>query len=85
VANAIVSAAEKQERYVRPGPSSLMNTIMAKFAPSVADKLSATYAEKQHSEEPPRDPAGALQKPSRSGRIHGTSSVEAGPPSSQHN
>lgn len=83
VADAIVSAAEKQVRYVRPGPTSVMNTIMAKFAPSVADKVAATYVEKQHYEEPPRDPAGALQKPSRTGRIHGTGGVEAAPPSSQ--
>lgn len=71
VAEAILDAATHHRRDVTVGAMSKVNTITAKIAPSIADKVGATYVEKQKSDEPPRDPAGALDAPKGEGRIHG--------------
>ncbi|HYG63825.1 MAG TPA: SDR family oxidoreductase [Thermoanaerobaculia bacterium] len=71
VAQAILDAAVKPERYVRVGAMSKLNTTVAKIAPGLGDKLSSKQADRQQYNEPPRDPEGTLYKPGEEGRIHG--------------
>lgn len=71
VAEAILDAAAHHRRDVTVGAMSKINTLTAKIAPSLADKMGATSVEKQKSDEPPRDPAGSLDAPKGEGRIHG--------------
>jgi short-subunit dehydrogenase len=71
VAEAILGAAQKPERYVKVGAMAKMNTTMAKLAPALGDKMSAMQANRQQRDELPRDPEGTLYKPGEAGRIHG--------------
>ena len=71
VAQAIVSAAESPTRDVKVGAMSKMNTLMFKILPSLADKMSAKQVDRQQYDEPPRNPEGALYRPSGGGGIHG--------------
>jgi short-subunit dehydrogenase len=72
VADAILDAACHPRRDVRVGAGAVVNTIVAKIAPAaLADKLFAKQAERQQRREPPRNPAGALHRPSTGGQIRG--------------
>ncbi len=71
VAAAICDAAESPIRDVQVGAMSKMNTMMFKILPSLADKMSAKQVDKQQYDEPPRDPEGALYRPSGGGGTHG--------------
>jgi short-subunit dehydrogenase len=71
VAEAIVKAAAKHTRDVRVGAMAVANTVVAKVAPSLGDKLSAKQADRQQKDEPPRDPAGALYQGRGDGRTQG--------------
>ncbi|HEX3894569.1 MAG TPA: SDR family oxidoreductase [Rudaea sp.] len=71
VAQAIIDAAESPTRDVKVGAMSKMNTLMFKILPSLADKMSAKQVDRQHYEEEPRNPEGALYRPSGGGGIHG--------------
>jgi short-subunit dehydrogenase len=75
VAEAILDAAVKPTRYTRVGGKAVLNTITAKFAPGIADKMAAKETGKLHYDERPRDPDGALHKPSEqttvAGQTHG--------------
>lgn len=64
VAEAILDAAVKPTRATRVGLGSKLNTAVAKFAPGVADKMAAKQYGRQQYDEPPRDPKGALHRPS---------------------
>jgi hypothetical protein len=44
---------------------------MFKILPSLADKMSAKQVDRQQYDEPPRNPEGALYKPSGGGGVHG--------------
>jgi len=81
VAAAILDAACNHRRDVRVGAQAVLNSVIAKVAPSLGDKLAAKQVDRQHYEEPPRDPAGTLHKPGRTGRVKGTGPMEDGPPS----
>jgi len=76
VADAILHAAEHPTRDRTVGTMSLLNTTMAKILPGVADKL----VDKQNYDEPPRNPDGALHRPSQEtqvvGQVHGTGGRE---------
>jgi short-subunit dehydrogenase len=79
VAEAILGAARKPERYVKVGAMAKMNTTVAKIMPALGDKMSAMQADRQQRDELPRDPEGTLYKPGEAGRIHGegsSSSIE---------
>ncbi|MFO0614436.1 MAG: SDR family oxidoreductase [Polyangiaceae bacterium] len=76
VADAIVKAAAHHTRDVKVGLGAIINTTVAKIAPSLGDKLSAKQAYRQQYDEPPRDPEGTLRKPGNSGRIHGSGGKE---------
>jgi len=76
VAKAILEAAETPTRDKKVGAMAVLNTTVAKVAPRLGDKLSATYVDRQQYDEPPRHPEGALYQPSEAtgvaGRTHGT-------------
>lgn len=64
VARAICHAAEHPTRSRKVGRNAVMNTAMSKFMPGLAAKMSARRIDDQHYDEPPRDPRGALYRPS---------------------
>lgn len=78
VAEAILDAAAHPRRAVKVGAVSKINTFVAKFAPRIADKISGMQHERQQHDEPPRDPEGALYKPSEEGRVAGRVGGENG-------
>lgn len=81
VADAILDAACNHRRDVKVGAQAVLNTVLAKVAPGLGDKISAKQVERQHYDEPPRDPRGTLHKPGRAGRVKGTGQIEEAPPS----
>ena len=72
VADAIIDAATTPRRYVKVGALSKLNSMIAKLAPGVGDRLSINQATRQHLEETPRNPKGCLYSPSERGRIRGS-------------
>jgi short-subunit dehydrogenase len=80
VADAILDAAVSPTRSKKVGATSKLNTTVAKFIPSLADKMSAKQVDRQHYDEKPRNPDGALNRPSEatgvSGQTHGTGGRE---------
>ena len=72
VANAILKAATEPTRDIKVGMMSKVNTMMAKVAPALGEKIAATYANRQQYDQPPsRDPEGALWHASGGGDIYG--------------
>jgi short-subunit dehydrogenase len=82
VAAAIIGAAEKPQRSVKVGSGAVVDTALAKFVPGMADRVAARQTDSQRYDEPPRDPQGALRRPSAAtgvvGRTHGTGGRERG-------
>jgi short-subunit dehydrogenase len=76
VAEAILEAAVKPQRDVKVGAMSKLNTMTAKLAPSLGDKMSAQQADRQQYQEAPRAPEGTLYEPGESGQTHGSGGVE---------
>jgi len=80
VADAILEAAETPTRSRKVGAMSVVNTAMAKFLPSLGDRMAAKQVDRQHYDEPPRHPEGALHVPSEAtgvvGQTHGTGGVQ---------
>ena len=76
VADAILEAAVTPTRSKKVGLMAVVNTAMAKFLPSLGDKVAAKQVDRQHYDEPPRNPEGALHQPSEetqvAGQTHGT-------------
>lgn len=66
VAEAILEAAVHPTRDRKVGSMSVMNTLIAKLAPSLGDRMAAARADEQKRAEPPRHPAGVLYEPSES-------------------
>lgn len=62
------------------GTMSLINMTVAKAFPSLGDKMAAKQVDRQHYDEPPRNPGGALHRPSQdtqvAGQTHGTGGRE---------
>ena len=77
VAIAIVDAARTPVRSVKVGGMATINTLAAKLAPALADKLSARQVDRQHYDEPPRNPDGGLWHAAAEGLVHGTGGYEA--------
>ena len=71
VARAILKAAVEGGRDVKVGTLATLNTMTARIAPSLGDKMSARQAERQQHDEPPRDPEGTLFRPGCGGQVHG--------------
>jgi len=77
VADAILDAAVNPARAKKVGATSKINTFVSKFAPGIADKMSAKQAQNQQYGERPRNPDGTLDRPSETGgRVHGTGGVK---------
>jgi short-subunit dehydrogenase len=75
VADAILDAAVNPTRAKKVGTMAKVNTGVSKFMPGIGDKMSAKQVDRQHYDERPRDPDGALNKPSEettvAGQTHG--------------
>ena len=80
VADAILDAATNPTRDKTVGAMSLINTTVAKVFPSLGDKMAAGQVDRQHYDEPPRNPGGILHRPSEAmqlaGQTHGTGGRE---------
>ncbi|HWB78934.1 MAG TPA: SDR family oxidoreductase [Nannocystaceae bacterium] len=80
VAEAILEAATEPTRVARVGARSTINTVTAKIAPRLADKMAAKVVGELHYDEPPRRPEGVLYQPSGAGNVvgqtHGTGGRE---------
>lgn len=72
VAEAILSAACQHQRYIKVGLGAKLNTLVAKMAPALADKMSAKQAGRQQYDEMPRNPEGTLNRPGESGHTKGS-------------
>ena len=66
VADAILDAAKSPTRSKKVGAGSVINTTIAKMAPSLGDKISAKQVGRQQYNEAPRNPQGALYNSSES-------------------
>lgn len=80
VADAILAAAVTPTRNQKVGTMATINTLVSKFVPSLGDKLAAQQADRQHYDERPRHPEGALFQPSEATNVvaqsHGTGGRE---------
>jgi NADP-dependent 3-hydroxy acid dehydrogenase YdfG len=77
VARAIIDAARQPARSVKVGGMAAINTLAAKLAPGLADRRSAKQVDRQHYDEPPRNPDGGLWQAAAEGLVHGTGGYEA--------
>lgn len=77
VASAILDAAVNPTREKKVGLMSKLNTAVAKYAPSLGEKLAAMQADRQQYEEPPRNPEGTLYRPGHAGEVHGSGGAES--------
>lgn len=77
VAEAILDAAVTPKREVRVGTGPSLAGVLARVAPSLADRLSAKQIDRQHYDEPPRRPEGTLYRAGHEGRVHGTGPMPA--------
>lgn len=80
VAEAILDAAVHPRRETKVGAMSKLDTGLAKFIPSLGDKMAAKQVNRQQYDESPRNPDGALYQPSEKsqvvGQTHGTGGRE---------
>ena len=80
VADAILDAAVHPTRSKKVGAMSVVNTTVAKVAPGLGDKIAAKQLDRQHYDEKPRNPDGALERPSETtgvaGQTRGTGGKE---------
>ena len=54
-----------------------MNVLVARFAPSLGDRMAEMQFERQQYDEPPRDPQGPLHRRGRTGRTYGAGGERA--------
>jgi short-subunit dehydrogenase len=75
VAEAVLAAAVKPKRSKKVGVVAKVNTAIAKLVPSLGDRIAAQQADRQQHDRPPRNPDGALHRPSETttsvGETHG--------------
>ena len=72
VARAIMKAATEPTRDIKVGALSKINTTVQNLLPAMAQKIEAKQAGRQHYDEPPRNPEGALFKPGGTGQVYGS-------------
>lgn len=72
VAEAILEAAEHEQRAIKVSGMAKLNTMLAKFAPALGDRMAAKQVERQQYAEPPREPEGTLFEPGETGEVHGS-------------
>jgi short-subunit dehydrogenase len=78
VAEAILDAAVHPTHHRKVGMMAKVNTAVSNFAPSMADKMAAKYVDRQHYDERPRSPDGALHQPSEKTTVVGQTSGTGG-------
>jgi short-subunit dehydrogenase len=83
VVDAILGAASSPVRSKRVGAMSKINTTLFKLVPGMASKFSAKQLDRQQYDEPPRDPSGALFKPSEETSVVGRATGPGGIQSSR--
>jgi short-subunit dehydrogenase len=71
VAEAILKAAATHTRNIKVGVMAKVNTVVAKVAPAVGEKMAAKMVNRQQRDEPPRDPQGGLHEARGGGRTNG--------------
>ena len=71
VAAVILDAAVDPARDVKVGAMSVMNTMMSKIAPRLADRMARIQMGRQQRDEPPQTREGTLYEPGEDGRTHG--------------
>ena len=71
VAEAILDAAARPTRSKRVGMLSKLNTTVATMLPGLADRMAARQGKRQQRDEPPRNPEGALRRPSEATQVVG--------------
>jgi short-subunit dehydrogenase len=71
VASVVLEAATHHQQDVKVG-AAVVNTVAAKIAPTLADRLAARQASRQHRDALPSSPEGTLHHPGESGQKHGT-------------
>ncbi len=78
VADAILHACANPDRDVKVGAMSVMNTFMHNFLPKVGEKMATAQQDRQHYDEPPRDPQGSLYSPAADGdgQVKGSGGVQ---------
>ncbi|MGV3743170.1 MAG: SDR family oxidoreductase [Burkholderiaceae bacterium] len=72
VAEAILHAATEPTKDIKVGAMAKLNTAMHRVMPAIAEKIAAKYVNKQHYEELPRNPEGALYQAGGTGEIYGS-------------
>ncbi len=78
VAEAILEASTSGKRAIKVSSTAKLNTMMARFAPKVGDRMAAKQMDRQHYDEPPRNPAGTLYgPPPATGRAYGSGGKRA--------
>ncbi len=75
VAKAILKSAQEGGRDVRVGGMAVMNSIISKIMPSLADKIAAKQIDRQQKDDLPYNPQGTLYEPGDSGHIYGVKPV----------
>jgi len=80
VADAILAAAVTPTRVKKVGMMAVVTTTMQAWAPGLADRMAARQVDRQHYDEPPRNPAGTLHQSSEAigvaGQTKGTGGQE---------
>jgi short-subunit dehydrogenase len=76
VARAILHAATDATRDIKVGMMSKLNTTMENVLPALAQKMEAKQAHRQQYDEAPRNPDGALYRPSNGGQVYGSGGVQ---------
>jgi short-subunit dehydrogenase len=71
VAAAILEAAMEPTTEKKVGTMATLNAVLAKLSPTLAKKMEGKQASRQQYDEPPRDPAGTLDKPGEAGQVSG--------------
>jgi short-subunit dehydrogenase len=71
VADAICKAATRATRDVKVGMMAKVNTAVSKVAGGMGDKMAAKQVDRQHHDEPPHNPDGALYHGGGQGKTHG--------------
>jgi short-subunit dehydrogenase len=71
VAEAILHAAEHEERDIKVGAMAKLNTALGKVLPSVADKMAAKQVDRLQSNQPAGHSDGALYRAGGTGQIYG--------------
>ena len=72
VAEKILEAATSEKRAIKVSTMAKMNVAIARFAPAIGDRMASKQMDRQHYEEPPRNPSGALYVPAATGRVYGS-------------